>query len=208
MKILDISMTIEPGMTVYKDKPEKQPLFERTRSIDSGVEEHKITLDSHVGTHIDAPAHMIKGGTDIDRLDLARFFGKCRVLNMITLHKISRMDLEVRNIQKGERILVKTKNSDDKKWNPEFVQFTKDAAQKEITLIGTDGLGIEMNNPNHEVHTTLLEKGIPVLEGLRLSDVNPGEYFLCAIPLKLKGIDGSPVRAILLPLEDAQFLFG
>lgn len=67
-----------------------------------------------------------------------------------------------------------------------------------ITGVGIDALGIERAQPGHETHKTLLGAGIIILEGLRLADVNEGTYRLAALPLRLKGTEASPARAILI----------
>lgn len=87
----------------------------------------------------------------------------------------------------------------------EFVYLDKSGAlylkEKEIVGVGIDALGIERSQPDHETHKILLEAGIVILEGLRLKDVEEGEYFLYAAPLKIKGAEAAPTRAVLIKEE-------
>lgn len=206
MKIIDISWTISPKMTVYKDKREKRPDMIQTRSLKEGAEEHALILDSHTGTHVDAPAHMVKGGERIDKIPLGRLYGTCKVLNMRGCKKkITAKDLEKQNICEDEIILLKTTNSDLKendKFYKNFVYLDKSGAQylmkKKVRAIGIDYLGIERTQPHHETHKTLLKAGIPIIEGLRLYEATPGPYDFICLPLKIKDGDAAPARALLI----------
>jgi len=71
-------------------------------------------------------------------------------------------------------------------------------AEKQIKGVGVDALGIERDQAGHPTHKTLMNHNIVILEGLRLKDIVPQSYILIALPLKFEGLDGSPVRAVLL----------
>ncbi|MCL6632686.1 MAG: cyclase family protein [Alicyclobacillus herbarius] len=200
-------MPIRRGMPVYKNKPEKQPEFETTSDFQTGsAHETRLHLDAHTGTHIDAPLHMVEGGATIESIPIADLVRPCRVVDLTHVNQAIRAgDLAKCDIQPGEFLLFKTQNSFDDEFNFEFVYVAADAAQvladKGVAGVGIDGLGIERAQPNHETHKTLLEKGIHILEGLRLADVAPGRYLMVAAPLRLEGIDAAPARVVLL--EDA-----
>jgi arylformamidase len=132
--------------------------------------------------------------------------GECRVFDLRTVKEsIKIQDLESYNIQKGERILVRTRNSDNdfKEFTSEYIYLDGDAsdwlAEKEIVLFGIDYLSIKKRGGNdHRPHTSLLEKDIIIFEGLDLRSIEEGDYMFVGLPLKLQGLDGSPVRAILM----------
>jgi arylformamidase len=202
--LIDISLPLKPSGIVYPGNPEVE--FETLPTQSNIIT--KITLGSHSGAHIDAPSHAkISGGATIDELGLNIFYGKARILDFSkVLESIKVSDLESKEIQKGERILLKTSNSDrfeKEGFFPDFVYLSSEGAEflasKEVLLVGIDSLSIKQKgNPDNSPHTNLLEKGIPILEGLDLSKAEEGEFTLCAFPLKFIRIDGSPVRAILL----------
>lgn len=204
MKIYDISMTIEHDMVVYKNKEEKRPVFTAaSKHSDNGVHETRVYMDAHCGTHLDAPLHMIENGETIDKFDLNLGFSKCRVLDLTTSeNKISESDLRNKEIKKDDYILLKTKNSYEDFFNPEFIYVDESGAkylkEQEIIGIGIDAVGIERSQPGHETHKILLGAGIVIMEGLRLGDIEEGEYSLIALPLKFKGVEASPVRAVLV----------
>lgn len=205
MKIIDISWLISENITEYKNKKSIK-LIQQAKFETNGVREKLITFNSHTGTHIDAPAHFTKNGKTLDKLNLNKFYGQCKVLDLTHIeNKITSQDLENLNIKQNDIIILKTKNSELPKTgdfvsNYIYLEKTgaKFLADKKIKTFGFDYLGIESNQPNHETHKYLLEAEIPIIEGLRLKNVEPGEYILSCLPIFIKNADGAPARAILI----------
>lgn len=204
MKIYDISMEISKDMMVYKNKEEKKPQLTTTRDFTTGTAyESTITMDMHTGTHMDAPLHMIEGGETIERQDLRKVITACKVLDLTEVEKkISKEDLENQDIEEGDFILLKTKNSFEEAFNYEFVYLDREGAQylkdKKVVGVGIDALGIERDQPDRGTHLTLMKNEIIIIEGLRLKDIKMGRYTLVAAPLKIKGAEASPIRALLI----------
>ena len=210
MKIIDISWSITPEMTSYKDNKSVEFIDIKNFETD-GVRDTKIVLSAHTGTHIDAPAHFLEHGY-IESIPLDRMIGPCTVIDLTSVDKITSKNLE--HIQTGliqtsllnsRIVLFKTKNSFLKETDPfnhEFVYLDESGArclaEKKITAVGTDYLGIERDQKGHETHKILLENNIVIIEGLRLKDVEPGDYIIYCLPLKVIGLEASPVRAILI----------
>lgn len=201
--IIDISREISEDMVLYKNREENKPEISKSSSIKSeGSNTTKLVLNSHTGTHIDAPYHVLEDGKKINEISLNRFYGKCRVFDLIDLDEtISKEDLEKLEITDEDIVLFKTKNSFKESFDSNFVYLDKTGAKylvsKNVKTVGIDELGIERDQLGHETHNLLLEAGIPIIEGLNLKNVEQGEYTLCCFPLKLN-IDGSPARAVLL----------
>jgi len=204
VRIYDISMKINKSMMVYSDKEENRPQIKQSRFIkENGANETVITLNVHTGTHLDAPLHMIDGGAPIESISVEKLVTKCRVLDFTNIGgKIGREELEGCDIKKDEFIIFKTTNSNDREFNFGFVFLDAGGAEYLANIgirgVGTDSLGIERSQPDHRTHTTLMSHGIIILEGLRLAEVEEGEYLLVALPLKLEGVDGAPARAVLI----------
>ncbi|MFH1831893.1 MAG: cyclase family protein [bacterium] len=203
-KIIDISWPITQDITTYKDR--KNVHFEHSRIFDrDGTHESSICIYSHTGTHIDAPAHFVRDGKAVDQIALDALIGACRVLDFTHItEKITAQDLSVQDIQAGQKILFKTKNSllgDISPFEKDFVYLDKSGAQfladKKVSLIGHDYLGIERNQPEHETHKILLEHNVVIIEGLRLGHVVPGDYSLCCLPIAIKGLEAVMARAVL-----------
>lgn len=208
MKIHDVSMLIEPDMMVYKDKPGKKPVFENMGNHATGVShETKVSLDIHTGTHIDMPLHMIEDGKTMDTFDFSRLMTNAKVFDMTHLVNpvITAMDIKSFDIRKNDFIIFKTKNSfydKTKGFEYDFVYVDESASRllKDcgVNGVGIDALGIERAQDNHMTHKLLLEDDVIILEGLELADIEQGEYQLIALPIKLKGTEGSWVRAVLV----------
>ena len=109
MKVLDISWPITENITEYKDR--KTVNLEKIKDIDSdNIFETLITMHSHTGTHIDSPAHFLKGGKTVDQIDLNKLIGKCQVLDLTHItDQITKKDLETFDINSNDIILLKTK---------------------------------------------------------------------------------------------------
>ncbi|SNX52704.1 cyclase family protein [Thermoanaerobacterium sp. RBIITD] len=204
MKIYDISMNINHYMPVYKNKLDKRPNLIVNKDFPADkVHESRICMDMHTGTHFDAPLHMIEGGDTIENYDINKAISKCKVLDMTNVNeKITVDDLKNKDIKSGEFILLKTKNSFDEVFNLEFIYLEMSGAEylkeKSVIGVGIDSLGIERAQENHETHKILLNNNITILEGLRLKDIEEGEYTLFAAPLKIDRAEAAPARALLL----------
>lgn len=205
MKIIDISWPLSKATTGYKDRSIIEFSDRKTMSRD-GARETTITLDSHSGTHIDAPSHFINDGKTIDQLDLTSVVGTATVLDCSSVVDGITYDfLADKNIGQNDIILFKTTNSQTQpteKFTPHFVYLEVSGArfltEKKVKAVGIDYLGIERGQPGHLTHHELMNHSIAIIEGLRLGHVAPGEYQFVCLPLYLVGLEASPARAILI----------
>lgn len=195
------------------ERPVQPPRFERFFDVEKGdrVTMSRIEMNSHDGTHIDAPLHFFYGGATIDEMPLDTTVGPARVIEIKDTESIKPGELETYNISPGERLLFKTKNSPvvytTKVVTGEYVYISTEAArflvEKKVRLVGLDYLTIgNFKSPQNikDTHEILLGNGIYVIEGLNLSEVKAGEYELICLPLRLERGDAGPCRAILRPL--------
>ena len=204
MKIHDVTRMISEDMTVYKDRESKK--IKRTVVADyekADYYESRMDMDMHCGTHIDAQLHMIKGGDTIEKYDLSKFIGDCKVFDLTDVDEaIRKKDIENLDIQKDDIVIFKTKNSSDQGYNPKFVYIEEDAAmylsEKGIKTVGIDAMSIERDKKEHPSHKIILGANIGVIEDLYLKNVGQGQYFLSALPLNIRGSEASPIRAVLI----------
>jgi len=204
--IYDISIQMQQGMVTWPDDPDftRKPAYSINEGSDCNVS--IITMGSHTGTHIDAPLHFYAGGMSVEQMPLDCFIGPAKVIELTSAGKIEPIHLIDKGIREGERILFKTRNSSaakDKGFLKDYVFLSPDAArflaEINVKLTGFDYLSVDdFQNEDCPSHKILLSVGIPILEGIDLSVVPEGTYFLSALPLKLPGSDASPVRAVLL----------
>ncbi|HVP25657.1 MAG TPA: cyclase family protein [Methanomicrobiales archaeon] len=196
--ILDITRPLGPGVPLYPG--DARPSFRRREQ--DGYTITDLVITTHTGTHFDAPAHYLTGGTTVDRVPLERFMGKARVLDLREAGNTITAEALSGRLPVGERILLKTMASGARSFGPEFPHLTREAAralaEARPPVVGIDSPSIEGPGENGSVHLELLERGIPILELLDLSGVPEGEYLMVALPLRLEGLDGSPARVVLL----------
>jgi len=206
MSIMDISVTLSEILPTFPGDPAIG--FERASDAANPFHLTCLHLGSHAGTHIDAPAHLLKNGATVDAIPLVTLIGPCRVVDLRDrTQPISAGDLDGLNLAGVRRLLLRTNNSE--LWKKEgfaehYTGLTPAAAahlvKLGIRLVGIHYLSIEPFASESEVHRILLKAGMVILEGLDLSDVNAGDYELICLPLKLAGVDGAPCRAVLRPL--------
>lgn len=204
-KIYDISVDVRQGMVIYPKDPRfrAKPLATIDRN---GVALQKIVMGNHTGTHVDAPAHFIPGGMSITDLSLELMNGRTRVVEISNSEKIDVSELRESIQTEDFRLLFKTKNSllwgSRKKFKKDYIYMTPEAAEflveSGIKLIGIDYLSIERyGDDSFPVHKILLSNQIVIVEGVDLSQVEPGFYDMSCLPLRLTGLDAAPARVIL-----------
>jgi len=202
MKFYDISLLIKEGMITYPGNPEvsiKQYAF----IPQDPVNESLLTFGSHVGTHIDSERHIRNDGKTVVETPLENFYGKCKVLDLTHIElEIHEEDLKKYDIDKGDIILLKTKNSLRRYevFRKDFIHVKIDAAQflinKGIKTLGCDYLSVKKYGRDDEVHDLLINN-LTLFEGLDLSEVSEGKYTFIGLPLRI-ACDGSPARVILI----------
>lgn len=203
-KIYDISMTITSDMPVYKGKEEKRPIITVENDHNTGTSyESSIRMNLHTGTHLDRALHMIPNGTTMDTLELKELITECKVLNLTEVRDaITEEDLRSKEIEPGDFLLLKTRNSFEPILEEDFIYLEQSGArylaEKRVRGVGIDALGIERGQPGHETHLALMEIGAHILEGLRLAEIKEDRYELIALPLHIAGAEAAPVRAILI----------
>jgi arylformamidase len=185
MKIYDITQELF-SFHVYPG--DRKPAFRRVSEMEKGAVCNitEFEMNAHNGTHVDAPRHFVRDGLSIEALDLNTLVGPCTVA--LFDGGIAREDLLP--YAGTERLLAK-----GDAWLTE--DGAKALAECGVKLFGLEHQSIAGDLPPTPVHVAALSKGIVALEGLVLTDVPTGDYFLFAAPLKLGGSDGAPCRALL-----------
>jgi len=165
------------------------------------------TCSAHLGTHVDAPRHFIDGGATIEQLDPSLFVGPATVVDVQTPGHVTADGLAAAVSEWPERLLLRTRNSalggalSKADFDRGYCGVDEDAARlivaHGVKLLGIDYYSIGPFDDVAPTHRTILGAGIPALEAIDLRRVRPGAYTLIALPIKLRGFDGAPVRAVL-----------
>jgi arylformamidase len=207
---IDISVPIYAGMVRWPGDPPVE--MSQPMHLDRGdvCTVSHLALGLHTGTHVDAPSHFLRGATGVDSLSLEAMVGPASVIEILKTAAIGEAELSGRGIERGDRVLLKSSNS-ARCWNtdafvPDFAHLTLDGAaylaRLGIRTVGIDYLSIGRGDEGPAVHRTLLGAQILIVEGLNLSGVEPGEYDLVCLPLKIRDGDGAPARALLKSRDD------
>jgi arylformamidase len=182
-RIWDVTRPLVPGIPAWPgDRP-----FTRgwTARLEDGAPCNvgEFAMSCHTGTHVDAPFHIATTGATVDHLPLQACLGPCVVLPLSRLAEAAGT----------ERVLLRAGGS-----APTVAQIE---GLPGLRLLGTDAASVDREDaPALEVHHALWHRGVVILEGLTLEGVPDGRYELIALPLRLTGMDGAPVRALLREL--------
>lgn len=202
---LDISRSISPKSVTYGgDQPLNMPSLS---SVGPGSRWSITKLDwtTHFLTHVDPPCHGVRGGANLDQIPLNRFMGEALVV------EVQGDAVELGDVPagaKGLSVLFKTRNSTIATEAPfarDYVYISGEAAEAlvraEVNLVGIDYLNVDRcGDETFPAHRALLGNNVLILEGLDLNRAAAGRYQLVALPLRIAQGDGSPVRAVLVPL--------
>lgn len=210
---IDATATLEEGRTpVYEGDAPMVFTFLKDMRKGDGLTLSKYDLGAHSGTHLDAPMHFVKDGAPVDQVPISALIGPARVIQIAdSVQVIDAAELN-RHVWKGaERILFRTRSTsghwmDSSTFHRDFAYITGDAAQAlandGVKLVGVDYISAEQfAAPVPLAHRALLGRGIPIIEGLDLSNAPAADYDLVILPLKVAGHEGAPARAILRPVR-------
>lgn len=208
MKIYDVSALISEQLPVYEGDPTVSIVETSQMAKGAACNVSRLTFGSHTGTHIDVPYHFVADGRTIDQLSPEYFMGRAKVFDLTGRSAVTAEDLKDLPIEAGDIVIFRTDNSVNRRMeNPafyrEFVYVSDDGAaylvEKKVKGVGVDYLSVEQfASKTHGTHKALLSSETLIVEGLVLTDIAPGEYTLFALPLRIQGGNGSPVRAILI----------
>src|SRR5438105_5180851 len=197
---IDISVSLHTGMAYWPDNPpvEIERFLDERRGDVANVS--KLSMGAHTGTHMDAPLHFLRTGKGLNTMPLTATIGRACVIEIRDPESIKPVELRPYQIQRGERVLFKTRNS-TRCWQTDdfvedFVYISQEAARylavQQVQTIGVDYLSVGgFFTDGVETHHALLEAGIWIIEGLNLARVEPGIVELICLPLKIEGSDGA-----------------
>jgi len=214
MRIYDVSVRLSETTPTYPGDPGIEIRSWKSLADGDPANVSLLYMGAHSGTHVDAPAHFIEGAGRVESLSLEALIGEAQVVEVpVSITTIDASFTAAHCHPGRKRILFKTRNSNF--WSGEHPVFQTDFTHLDLgaaeylvsqgtILVGIDYLSIEQfKSKTHEIHLALLSKGIVILEGLDLREVEAGIYELICLPLRIasgKG-DGSPVRAVLRTLD-------
>jgi arylformamidase len=206
---IDVTATLDPATTpVYEGNAPLVFEFQLDMRKGDALSLSKLSLGAHSGTHIDAPQHFIRDGVSIDKVPLDALIGHARVIEIPdSVQSIDAAELNRHKWRDAERVIFRTRSAihgwmSSPTFHHDFAYVAPDAAQlladAGIKLVGIDYISAEkFGAPAPLTHRILLGKGIPIVEGMALESVTPGDYDLIVLPMKVGGHEGAPARAVM-----------
>ncbi len=209
MKYYDLSLNLSAETVCWVTSPPFELIERRRISKGDHNNSSALHMSAHSGTHLDAPFHFVPGGATIESLPLELFIGPALVQTVDAGRYITKEHVEAVDLKGESRILFKTRNSHllhKPAYDPDFVAFSVEAAQalvaRGVKLVGLDYLSVaHAGDEQVPVHRAFLDHGVILLEGVDLSEIKPGRYELICFPIRLRGLDGAPCRAVLRDLS-------
>ena len=207
-RLIDLTHPVAPGMPAYPGTD--PPTFTPVAAVaDDGYAERTVTMVSHTGTHLDAPAHMIPGGATLDALPVDTFAGPACVIDVRECAGgtvgVDRLEPHADVIARCDFVLLRT--GWDARWGTpaffdDFPLLTADAARR-LAAAGLKGVGADVISydpvgaDEFPIHHVLLGAGLILVENLTGLDALPdGPFEFACYPLKLADADGAPCRAV------------
>jgi len=198
MKIIDLTMPLDDKTPVFPGDP-KQEIKQIASIKGNGWNEKRLIFNSHFGTHIDAPYHMLENGKKLDEFPMEKFVGRLIVIDAIGQKNIKS---DLNGVKEGDIVFFRTghtKNAYDKNFfttNPVIDPYTANAAiEKKVKIIGLDSW--TPDSEPYEVHKMLFRYEILIVENLvNLDEVKDGKFTCYVMPLNIKDADGAPCRVI------------
>lgn len=195
---IDLSVAINQQTPVYPGDP--APQIDTAGILDKdGFNDHLISIGTHLGTHVDAPMHMLDQGKSLDQIPLDQFIGKGKLVHV---NGGSFDTVKAADIQEGDVILFHTGMSEkyhDPSYFEEYPAMSEEVAQylvdSKVKMVGVDTCSVD-NQDGFPIHKILLKGNVVIIENLtNLNELEEKEFKIYALPLKLE-IDGAPARVI------------
>ena len=211
MKVIDLTHTIKENMPVFPGT-EPPKLAPASTFETDGFRETLLTMFSHTGTHMDAPAHVREDGITLDKFPADKFVGKAIVIDCSDLSEgdiidISYIDKYKGMIEYADFVLFKTnwdKYWDTPKYFDKFPVISEEVADYLIKTnkkgIGLDVISVEsIDSEDLPIHHKILKNNLVIIENLcNLDQIDSQLFTFCALPLKFLNSDGASVRAVAI----------
>ena len=211
MKIHDISRPVNSSIGVWPGDTPFNFSFVAKIAEGSSVNVGRVEMSVHTGSHIDAPLHFDDDGIDAASVPLECYLGPCVVADV----RPSARGILPGDLPEGlgeavascGRLLLRSYTERPDSFDEHMAHATPELAdwlkEQGAVLLGIDTDSMDaFESKELLAHRQLNRNGIAILEGIDLSQVEPGEYELIALPLRIEGADGSPVRAVLIERGD------
>ncbi|MCA1025079.1 MULTISPECIES: arylformamidase [Cytobacillus] len=204
---IDISQPLHNGMAHWPGDEAFSFNLSATREETGSVNIGQLSTSIHIGTHVDAPFHFIEDGKKTNELDINLYIGRAKLIDLSGEERITTALLDQFPLQNVKRLLIKTSSEPKPKHFPTRVPVISEDVPLYLKKCGVELIGVdfpsvdELDSKALPIHHKLHQHNIHILENIVVHDIAQGDYELIALPLRIEGGDGSPVRAVIRKLE-------
>ena len=206
-RMIDLTLTLGPSTMVFPGDP--PAVIRRVAEIERGdpLTASELVCGCHVGTHVDAPGHFVRGGALLEDLPLSRFMGPAQVIDRAGPEGCIGVEhLRGEEIAAEHHVLIRTRNSallQQGRFRPDYTVVSREAiewiARRRPRSIGFDYYSLDpVDSESFPAHREAARAGIPVYVCLDLSDAPAGRGMFVGLPLRLEKVEASMVRAVLI----------
>jgi arylformamidase len=205
-RLVDVSVPLQAGLATYPGNPEFELQPVKRIATGGSANVSRLIMGTHTGTHVDAPRHFFDNAAAIDALPLDLLIGRARVVDVPFRGGITEAHLADADLREDIRVLLRTPNSalwrSMNGFHEDYTYLTEAGARylvnQGVKVVGIDYLSVEQfKRPGAPAHHALLGDNVVIIEGLNLSDAEPGQYEMYCLPLRVTGADGAPARVVL-----------
>jgi arylformamidase len=205
-RFVDVSVLLAPGIPIYPGNPPFEMTAVKRIAKGDSSNNSRLVMGSHTGTHVDAPRHFFDDRPGAESLALELLIGRARVIDLPHRGGLREAHLGAAGLREDLRVLLKSPNSalwnSSEGFHSEYTYLTEGGARllvdQGVKVVGVDYLSVEQfKKAGAPAHRMLLGNGVIIIEGLNLSDVDPGQYEMYCLPLRIAGADGAPARVVL-----------
>jgi len=207
-RIIDLSIELHPGILkvngeyIHGREARRFELHQFIYGLDKTFM-HWVETETHIGTHVEMPAHYLEDGKSASEMPIETFIGEAVVLKFDFLKPKNGKGLPIKakhlsKVRRGDIVLMYSPYKGDE---APYVsaEAARWLAEKPIKLLGVQNVGIDESCDSMAIHDNMLRNDIPIVENLvNLDKIKRDRVFYIGLPLRVYGMDSSWIRAIAL----------
>jgi len=201
-KPIDITIPLHENMEKYPSLKGFRLKWIRKMGIDEKINMSEFSMETHVGTHVDAPLHFIEGGKSLEQMPIENLLGRAQVIEVPYPQTVT--DEFLHREYRGFKIVLFKFGK--QRYNREFDYFDQRGIdfllKNGVKVIGTDNFTVDSQKTKYRIHVLILNHEVFIVEGLDLERVQPGIYIFVCLPLSIRLAEAAPARALLFPGEE------
>lgn len=198
MEIIDLTRSLSPDMDTYSSLAPLQQVYKRWIHGEELCNISRITMNTHIGTHVDAPYHFVEGGRTIDQIKPEELIGKADLVDCQSITAVTPEFLESKGITHAIVLFRFGAKRHDRK----ELFFTLEAIDwlhaHGVHVIGSDNVSIDSHTSDNVTHKKAFGYDMLVVTSLVIDSLREGTYNFLCLPINRNKAEAAPCRAVIL----------